>query len=95
MKRSLTAIAVAFAAFFAATGCNDYGNTFQSNTGAFLQFVSPSNATAGGSGFTIQYEGTPNFSYAVFFLFRSMRAVLGDRTSMTSSGGSVNFAPPI
>ncbi len=51
MKRSWTAIAVAFAAFFAATGCNDYGNTFQSNTGAFLQFVSPSNATAGGSGY--------------------------------------------
>jgi len=58
MKRSLTAIAVAFAAFFAATGCNDYGNTFQSNTGAFLQFVSPSNATAGGSGFTITLTGS-------------------------------------
>ena len=58
MKRSWTAIAVAFAAFFAATGCNDYGNTFQSNTGAFLRFVSPSNATAGGSGFTITLTGS-------------------------------------
>jgi hypothetical protein len=49
MMRSWTAIAVAFAAIFAATGCNDYGNTFQGNTGAFLQFISPSNATAGGT----------------------------------------------
>jgi WD40 repeat protein len=49
MMRSLTAIAVAFAALLAATGCNDYGNTFQGNTGAFLQFISPSNATAGGT----------------------------------------------
>lgn len=46
MMRSWTAIAVAFAAIFAATGCNDYGNTFQSNTGAFIAFVSPSNVNA-------------------------------------------------
>lgn len=46
MMRSWTAIAVAFAAMFAATGCNDYGNTFQSNTGAFVSFVSPSNTSA-------------------------------------------------
>jgi hypothetical protein len=58
MKRSWTAMAVAFAAFFAATGCNDYGNTFQSNTGAFLQFVSPSNVTAGGSDLTITLTGS-------------------------------------
>src|SRR5580692_1224468 len=58
MKRSWTAMAVTFAAFFAATGCNDYGNTFQSNTGAFLQFVSPSNVTAGGSDLTITLTGS-------------------------------------
>jgi WD40-like Beta Propeller Repeat len=57
MKRSWTAIAVAFAAVFAATSCNDYGNTFQSNTGAFLQFVSPSNASAGGPDFTLTLTG--------------------------------------
>jgi len=57
MKRSWTAMAVTFAAFFAATGCNDYGNTFQSNTGAFLQFVSPSNVTAGGADLTITLTG--------------------------------------
>jgi hypothetical protein len=58
MMRSLTALAVAFAAIFAATGCNDYGNTFQANTGAFLQFVSPSNITAGGPDFTLTLTGS-------------------------------------
>jgi hypothetical protein len=58
MKRSWTALAVAFALIFAATGCNDYGNTFQSNTGAFLQFVSPSNVTAGGPDLTLTLTGS-------------------------------------
>jgi hypothetical protein len=57
MMRSWTALAVAFAAIFAATSCNDYGNTFQGNTGAFLQFVSPSNITAGGPDFTLTLTG--------------------------------------
>jgi WD40-like Beta Propeller Repeat len=71
MKRSLlaAALAVAAAAVLAATGCNDYGNTFQSNTGAFLVFVSPANVTAGspdvtltvtGSGFVVQTMVTYN-----------------------------------
>jgi hypothetical protein len=51
------AITVAFAAIFAITGCNDYGNTFQGNTGAFLSFISPSNITAGGSDLTITLTG--------------------------------------
>jgi Tol biopolymer transport system component len=59
MMRFWTAIAVAFTTIFAATGCNDYGNTFQGNTGAFLQFISPSNATAGGADLTITLTGTP------------------------------------
>lgn len=46
MMRSLTAIAVVIAALFAATSCNDYGNTFQGNTGANITFISPSNTTA-------------------------------------------------
>jgi len=53
MMRSWTALAVAFAAIFAATSCNDYGNTFQGNTGIFLQFISPSNVTAGGPDLTV------------------------------------------
>jgi WD40-like Beta Propeller Repeat len=58
MKRSWTALAVAFAAILAATGCNDYGNTFQGNTGAFLSFLSPANVTAGGGDFTITLTGS-------------------------------------
>ncbi|MGB7283233.1 MAG: hypothetical protein WBE13_13295, partial [Candidatus Acidiferrum sp.] len=58
MKRSWTALAVAFAAIFAVTGCNDYGNTFQANTGAYLQYVSPSNITAGGPAFTLTLTGS-------------------------------------
>jgi hypothetical protein len=57
MMRSWTALAVTLAAFLAATGCNDYGNTFQSNTGAFLQFVSPANVTAGGQDVTLTVTG--------------------------------------
>src|ERR1700686_648101 len=53
MMRSWTALAVASVAIFAATGCNDYGNTFQGNTGIFLQFISPANVTAGGPDLTI------------------------------------------
>ena len=53
MMRSLAAIAVALTAIFAASSCNDYGNTFQGNTGVFLAFISPSNVTAGGADLTI------------------------------------------
>ncbi len=65
MMRSWTALAVAFAAIFAATGCNDYGNTFQGNTGIFLQFVSPSNVTAGGGDLTITLTPGPNSFFVV------------------------------
>jgi hypothetical protein len=58
MMRSWTALAVAFAAIFAATGCNDYGNTFQGNTGAFIAFLSPSNVTAGGGDLTVTLTGS-------------------------------------
>lgn len=57
MKRFLTALAVACAAMFAVSGCNDYGNTFQGNTGAFLEFVSPANVNAGGPDLTITLTG--------------------------------------
>jgi hypothetical protein len=57
MKRSWTAMAVALTAIFAAMGCNDYGNTFQVNTGASISALSPSNATAGSQQFTLQVIG--------------------------------------
>jgi len=46
MKRFWTAMAVAVCAVFAVTGCNDYGNTFQSPGGAFVSFLSPSQIPA-------------------------------------------------
>jgi WD40-like Beta Propeller Repeat len=58
MKRFGTALAaVALVALCVTAGCNDYGNTFQSNTGAQLLSLSPSNVTAGGPDFTIQVMG--------------------------------------
>jgi hypothetical protein len=65
MMRSLTALAVAFTAFFAATGCNDYGNTFQGNTGVGLAFISPSNVTAGGPDLTITLTPAAGFAFVV------------------------------
>jgi len=41
MKRFWTALAVALMAIFLVAGCNDYGNTFQNNTGAVISFLSP------------------------------------------------------
>lgn len=66
MMRSWTALAVAFAAILAATGCNDYGNTFQGNTGVFLQFISPSNVTAGGPDLVITLTAGSGSSGSVF-----------------------------
>jgi len=57
MKRSLTALAVAVVAVLAVAGCNDYGNTFQSNTGATLTSLSPSDTTAGHPDFILTVNG--------------------------------------
>jgi hypothetical protein len=57
MKRSWAALAVGFAAMMAVCGCNDYGNTFQGNTGASISFLSPSNIPAGSGDFTLTING--------------------------------------
>jgi len=57
MKRSWTALAVALMAIFAVSSCNDYGNTFQGNTGAVITFLSPSNINAGGPDLTLTVNG--------------------------------------
>ena len=57
MKRSWTALAVALVAIVAVAGCNDYGNTFQNNTGAALAFLSPSQISAGTGDFTLSIQG--------------------------------------
>ncbi len=58
MKRSWTALAVALLAIFAVASCNDYGNTFQNNTGAALSFLSPSQVSAGSGDFTLTLRGS-------------------------------------
>src|SRR5207253_10467658 len=57
MKRYWTALAVALMAILAAAGCNDYGNTFQNNTGAGLAFLSPAQMSAGSADFTLTVNG--------------------------------------
>jgi hypothetical protein len=57
MKRSWTALAVAVVAILAASACNDYGNTFQGNTGAVITFLSPANINAGLGDLTITVTG--------------------------------------
>src|ERR1700692_4935450 len=58
MKRSWTALAVALVSILAVAGCNDYGNTFQNNTGASVTFLSPSNISAGSPDFTLTINGS-------------------------------------
>ena len=57
MKRSWTALAVALISMLAVAGCNDYGNTFQANTGAQVASLSPSNIGAGSPDFTLTING--------------------------------------
>ena len=58
MKRFWTALAVALMAIFAVAGCNDYGNTFQNNTGALVTFLSPGQVSAGNADFTLTVNGS-------------------------------------
>jgi hypothetical protein len=52
LHRSAWAVAL-LAAIFVFAGCNDYGNTFQSPTGAAIGFIAPTDANAGGQAFTM------------------------------------------
>lgn len=56
--RSWATLAVVFLGFFAAAGCNDYGSTFQNNTGALISSLSPSNTNAGSGSFTLTVNGS-------------------------------------
>src|SRR5260370_2734244 len=57
MKGSWRAVGVALVAIFVGAGCNDYGNTFQSNTGALVSFLSPAQISAGNVDFTLTVNG--------------------------------------
>jgi hypothetical protein len=57
MKRSWAALAVAVVAILCIAGCNDYGSTFQNNTGAQITSLSPSNVNAGSGDFQLVVNG--------------------------------------
>jgi len=57
MKRSWTALAVAAVAVLDVASCNDYGNTFQNNTGAIILSISPSVISAGSPNFVLTVRG--------------------------------------
>jgi hypothetical protein len=57
MRLFWTALAVAVMAIFAGAGCNDYGNTFQNNTGATITSLSPVQVSAGTADFTLTVIG--------------------------------------
>lgn len=57
MKRSLAGLVFTLAMVWLAAGCGETNNTFQPNTGAFISFLAPSRASAGGAGFTLTLVG--------------------------------------
>ncbi|HEY1422469.1 MAG TPA: hypothetical protein VGF20_03380, partial [Candidatus Acidoferrum sp.] len=57
MKRFVAVCSVALLAILFVAGCNDYGNTFQGNTGASLTSISPSVISAGGADMTLTLFG--------------------------------------
>jgi hypothetical protein len=62
MKRFGAVCVLAFGGIFLFAGCNDYGNTFQGNTGASLTAISPAVISAegpSGKDLTITLFGTP------------------------------------
>jgi len=85
MKRVLTALAVASMAIFVVAGCNDYGNTFQANTGAQITTLSPSNIVAGSPSFTLTVTGN-GFVTQTYISWNGLRLATLD---VTDSSGNV------
>ena len=85
MKRFWTALAVTLLAIFAATGCNEYGNTFQANTGARITSLSPSNISAGSPEFTITVTGS-GFVTKTYILWNNQKL---PTTLTTNTAGNV------
>src|SRR6202140_2153711 len=83
MKRSGTALAVALISILAIVGCNDYGNTFQANTGASISFLSPSNISAGSPDFTLTINGS-NFVKQTYVTWNGTK--LDTKINYNSSG---------
>src|SRR5260370_21726126 len=85
MKRSWTALAVALVTIFAVAGCNDYGNTFQNNTGASIFSLSPSQINASSGDFVL----TVNGGCFVAKTFVQWNATTIPTTVTTNSSGNV------
>src|ERR1700686_2129078 len=83
MKRSGTALAVALISILAIVGCNDYGNTFQANTGASISFLSPSNISAGSPDFALTINGS-NFVKQTYVTWNGTK--LDTKINYDSSG---------
>ena len=74
-------------AAFAGAGCNDYGNTFQNNTGAVISTLSPSTISAGGPDFTLTVAGS---GFVAKTVVQWNGATLSS-TAVTDSNGNVLY----
>ena len=88
MRQFGTALAVALVAIFAATGCNDYGNTFQVPTGASIAGLSPANIMAGGPAFTLVIIPAPGTLFVAKTVVQWNGATI-PTTLQTDSAGTV------
>src|ERR1700719_4638047 len=86
MKRSWTALAVALISILTVAGCNDYGNTFQANTGATISFLSPSNISAGSADFILTVNGG-NFVKQTYVTWNGQK--LNTTVTLDSTGTQV------
>jgi len=93
MKRFLTALAVALLTIFVFAGCNDYGNTFQANTGAVITTLSPSNITAGSPSFTLTINGSP-FVAQTYVTWNNQKLVTTDIDDSAGDVVAVSAAVP-
>jgi hypothetical protein len=93
MKRSWTALAVVFISIFAIVSCNDYGNTFQNNTGARITVVSPSNISAGSPDFTLTLTGN-GFVAKTFIEWNGKKLTTTDTTDTSGNVRAVSAVIP-
>jgi hypothetical protein len=79
-------MAVALISILAVAGCNDYGNTFQANTGATISFLSPSNISAGSVDFILTVNGG-NFVKQTYVTWNGQK--LNTMVTLDSTGTQV------
>ena len=98
--KARTSACLVFAAILAVAtlaGCNDYGNTFQNPTGAPINFISPSDATAGGADFTLTVTSSSGGFVAktvVQWNGKTIPSTYVSATTMTASVAAALIAKP-